>query len=406
MRPWMPAATLALVLGSCGRPPAPQPAAHTEKEPKEAGHSSRYIEEAGVVELSLEAQKRVGLEVRPVALGEVELELVAPGTVIPMDTRIGEVRPLAHGRLLQVFVKVGDRVEPQQVLARFDNIEAGELRAQADAARAELQKLKIQHGQAERQAERSRSLVSIGAVPAREAESAEAEAKALAEAIRAQQSTLDGVSARLRRFGIEGGAPADSITSLRSPFRGVIVRMGAAPGDVVEPSSMLFSVADLSRVYVEAQVYEKDLGRIRPGQPAFVSFEAYPGRRFPARVAVIKDILDPRTRTAGVRCEVANPDGKLRLEMFATVALPTTATHQGLVVPYDAIQTINRRQVVFVRQDELHFEARPVKALGEGAQVEIVAGLKPGEPVVMKGAFHVKSVFLARELKSEHGEHD
>ncbi|MGH9460254.1 MAG: efflux RND transporter periplasmic adaptor subunit, partial [Vicinamibacteria bacterium] len=179
----------------------------------------------------------------------------------------------------------------------------------------------------------------------------------------------------------------------------------AAPGDVVDSSSTLLSLADLSRVYVEGQVYERDLGKIRLGQPARISVEAYPGESFQGRVVAIRDVLDPQTRTAGVRCEVDNSSGRLKLEMFATLSVPTSESHSALSVPADAVQTINRRQIIFVREGELHFGAREVQVIGDGRDVEVAAGLKDGEPIVTKGAFQLKSAYLARQLQAEHG-HD
>jgi cobalt-zinc-cadmium efflux system membrane fusion protein len=389
---------------SCSRAPVAAPAAE-----KEAGeeHPEKHLEAANVIEMSLEAQRRAGIEVAPAASGRVQSQLSVTGTVQPVDTRVVEVRPLAHGRLQGVFVKVGDCVEKDQPLAEFDNIQAGELISQINSAQAELQRLKIQSANAMKQADRTLRLAKLGAAAAREAESAEAEAEAMAEAVHAQESAILGLKARLKRFGLEPKAdPSASLTTLVSPFAGVVVRMEAAPGDAVEPSTILFSVADLSRVYVEARVYEKDLGRIRAGQPAYVTVEAYPDQRLPARVVAIKDILDKETRTAAVRCELANPDGKLKLEMFAAVVLPTSEAHQGLSLPHEAVHTVNRRRVVFVRQDSVHFEVREVKILGDGDRLEIIGGLKLGEPVVVRGAFQLKSVYLSRELKTEHGEHD
>lgn len=241
-------------------------------------------------------------------------------------------------------------------------------------------------------------------MPAKEYEAAESDAKALEEAVRAQQSTLAGLETRLRRFGASVNGDA-SLTTIRAPFAGVVIKTEAAPGDVIDSGSILFSIADLSRVYVEAQVYEKDLGRIRINQPAFITVDTYAGEVFEAKVTAIKDILNPQTRTAAVRCELANPGGKLKLEMFANLAIPTTDTHMALTLPSEAVQTINRRQVVFVRKADLHFEAREVQVLGDGGRLEISGGLKEGEPVVVKGAFQLKSAFLAKELESEHG-HD
>ncbi len=394
---------LCVALVSCGKQEQGGSASRAEKAGDEA-HGEKHIEEANVVELSQEAQKRAGVEVQPVRMSRVEVQIKATGTVQPIDSRIVHIRPLARGRVVEVMARIGDRVEKDQVLARFDNIEAGELASQVDSARAELQRIRIQHANARRQAERARSLLELGAVPAKEYEAAEAEAKALEEAVRAQQSTLGGLETRLKRFGASFNGDA-SLTMIRAPFAGVVVKTEAAPGDVIDSGTMLYSVADLSRVYVEAQVYEKDLGKIRLGQPALITVDTYAGEVFEGRVAAIKDILNPQTRTATVRCELANPSGRLRLEMFANLAIPTTDTHMALSVPSEAVQTINRRQVVFVRKAELHYEAREVQVLGDGARMEITAGLREGEPVVVKGAFQLKSVFLARELESEHS-HD
>lgn len=391
-----------LALASCAKKEAAE-AVKPERAGDEA-HAEKHIEEANVVELSAEAQRRAGLGIEEVKPGKVEVQIKATGTVQPIDSRIVHLRPLARGRVMQVLARIGDRVEKDQVLARFDNIEAGELSSQIDAARAELQRIRIQLANSRRKAERARNLLEVGAVPAKEYEAAESDSRALEEAVRAQQSTLAGLETRLKRFGASFNGDA-SLTTIRAPFAGVVIKTEAAPGDVIDSGSILFSVADLSRVYVEAQVYEKDLGRIRINQPAFITVDTYAGEVFEARVTAIKDILNPQTRTAAVRCELANPGGKLKLEMFANLAIPTTDTHMALTVPSEAVQTINRRQVVFIRKADLHFEAREVQVLGDGARLEISGGLKEGEPVVVKGAFQLKSAFLAKELESEHG-HD
>ena len=391
-----------LALASCAKKEAAE-AVRPERASDEA-HGEKHIEEANVIELSDEAQRRAGLVIEEVKPGKVEVQIKATGTVQPIDSRIVHLRPLARGRVMQVLARIGDRVEKDQVLARFDNIEAGELSSQIDATRAELQRIRILLANSRRQAERTRNLLEVGAVPAKEYEAAESDARALEEAVRAQQSTLAGLETRLKRFGASFNGDA-SLTTIRAPFAGVVIRTEAAPGDVIDSGSILFSIADLSRVYVEAQVYEKDLGRIRINQTVLITVDTYAGEVFEARVTAIKDILNPQTRTAAVRCELANPGGKLKLEMFANLAIPTTDTHMALTVPSEAVQTINRRQVVFVRKADLHFEAREVQVLGDGARLEISGGLKEREAVVVKGAFQLKSAFLAKELESEHG-HD
>ena len=394
---------LVLTVAGCSRKgDAPREAPGEAKRVRDEAHPEKYIEQANVVELSLDAQKRAGIEVAPARVRTVQAEVRVTGSIQPIDNRIVHLRPLAKGRIEQVLAKVGDRVQKDQVVAILDNIEAGELGSQLATAQAELQRLRLQQVNARRQAERSRSLVDIGAVPAKEAEAAETESRALEEAVRAQESTMSGIEIRLKRFGGTTNGTTSG-TAIRAPFAGVVVSAESAPGDVVDSASVMFSVADLSRVYVDAQVYEKDLGKIRIGQLAIITIDAFPNQNLQGRVAVIRNILNPQTRTVAVRCEVDNPDGRLRLEMFANVVIPTTDTHTALAVPADAVQTINRRRVVFVRKAELHFEAREVEVLGDGSLAEITAGLQGGEAVVVKGAFQLKSAFLARQLESEHG---
>lgn len=404
-RIWMIVLAVAL-LGACGKRAAVEGEGDSKKaKVQEAAepHRENYIEEANVVELAGEAQRRAGIEVTPLAMGTAAAEVLLTGSVQPIDSKVSEVRPLARGRVTQVSAKLSDRVQSGQVLAVFDNIEAGELASQHSTAQAELQRLRVQQANAQRQAERSRSLVSIGAVPAKDAENAEAEVKAIAESIRAQEAAVAGIASRLTRFGVQPGAdPGNATASIRAPFSGVIVKLNVAPGAVIDPTMALFSIADLSSVYVEAQVFEKDLGRIRTGQPTQVRFEAYPGETFTGRVVSIRDILDPQTRTAGVRIEMPNPANRLRLEMFATVELPTLGTHAAMTVPTEAVQTINRRPVVFIKQDALHFAAREVVTAGEGLTKELVSGVKEGELVVVKGSYQLKSVFLSRQTGEEH----
>lgn len=395
-----------VLLGACGKRAAveEQTDAKKTKAPEAAEpHRENYIEEANVVELAVEAQRRAGIEVAPLTMGTADAEVLLTGSVQPIDSKVSEVRPLARGRVTQVNAKLGDRVQSGQVLAQFDNIEAGELASQHSSALAELQRLRVQQANAQRQAERSRSLVSIGAVPAKDAENAEAEVRAISQSIRAQEATTAGLASRLTRFGVQPGAdPGNATASIRAPFAGVVVKLNVAPGAVIDSTMPLFSIADLSSVYMEAQVFEKDLGRIRTGQQTKVRFEAYPGETFTGRVVSIRDILDPATRTAGVRIEMPNPANRFRLEMFATVELPTLGTHAALTVPTEAVQTINRRPVVFVKQDALHFAAREVATAGEGLIKELVSGVKEGELVVVKGAYQLKSVFLSRQTGEEH----
>jgi cobalt-zinc-cadmium efflux system membrane fusion protein len=220
------------------------------------------------------------------------------------------------------------------------------------------------------------------------------------EAVRAQESLLAGLGSKLRRFGLtEDEFQTSSITTIRSPFPGVVIRVQAAPGDVVDPGTGLFSITDLSEVWVQAEVYEGDLGRIRLGQPARISVGTYPDETFSGTVTYVSDTLDPKTRAARVRCVVPNSDRRLKLDMFATVEVPTTVSRTVLAVPTAAVQEIGGRHVVFVRESDHTFRARVV-TIGAvtGRFTEILSGLQEREPVVVQGAYHLKSIRTIQEL--------
>ena len=359
--------------------------------------------EDGTVEMGLEAQRHVGMQFAPVVVSQLTEYLHVTGTVQPIDSKVGQIRPLARGRLQEVLVQVGDRVQSGQPLARFDNIEAGELASQYESARAELQKLRVQAAAISKQVERNRRLSEIGAVPSKDYEMSLAEQEALAESIKSQESVLAGIAARLRRFGLDEASPQPvAATVIRAPFSGVVTKVQTSPGEVVDPERVLFSLADISRVWVQAEVYEKDLGRIQLGQTAFITVDTYPGEKFPGRVSYVSDSLDAQTRTVRVRCEVPNADHRLKLEMFVSVRLPTKFSRKAIAVPSGAIQDLEGKSVVFVRAGQTRFEIRRIQpgSIVDG-QTEVAAGIRAGEVIVVQGAFHLKSVALGKELGEE-----
>src|SRR5262245_59752805 len=165
-----------------------------------------------------------------------------------------------------------------------------------------------------------------------------------------------------------------------------IVRgMRAMPGDV------LYRIVDRSAVWVEAGIYEPDLGAVRVGQRGALSFQSYPGETFSGRVIFIAPQLDEQTRTVAVRFELPNPGGRLRAGMFATVDL-TVPLGRGLAVPSDAVLDSGRRQLVFVSEGDGYFDPREVTVgHAEGGRTQILNGLKEGERVAESAAFLIDS---------------
>ncbi|HEY1213367.1 MAG TPA: efflux RND transporter periplasmic adaptor subunit [Bryobacteraceae bacterium] len=378
-----------ILLSGCKHKPEPDETKTSEAE---------TIEKKNEVEMLLPAQGHIGLKVAAANITALNEYFRAVGTVQPIDSRVAEVSPLSRGRIVEVKAKVGDRVRAGQTLALFDNLEAIDLSAQEQSARAEIAKLNAQLVPATRQTERSRHLADIGASPEKEAESSKAEEQGIRASIESQQAVLRGIQQRLHRYGATSSAEG-SITALKAPFSGEVTKAPVSSGEVIEPGRETFTVADLSRVWVQAEVYEKDLGRIRLGQDASIRVDTYPNETFGGRVAYISDVLDPQTRTARVRCEVDNRDMRLKTDMFANIELPTRFSKQTLAVPSSALQEVEGKNVVFVQLAPTRFEVRPVeKGVTVNDLTEVVSGLKPGEQVVSQGAFHLKSILAGGEL--------
>jgi membrane fusion protein, heavy metal efflux system len=382
---------LCLALASCSK-----------TKPEESPEKTEKVA-SGLVTMEPAAQQHVGMKISPAKMTQLTEYLHVTGTVQPVDSRVSQVRSLARGRLLDVRGKVGDRVRAGQALAHIDNLEAGELTTQLSSARAERQRFKVLLAAQAKQVDRNQKLSDIGAVPLKDYEQSRAEFQALEESLRSQDAVIAGLTTRLRRFGrSDPDAATAVVTAITAPFDGIITNAVTAPGNIVESSTELFTVADISRVWVQAEVYEKDLGRLQVGQSAIIHVDTYPNEPFAGKVTYISNALDPQTRTAKVRCEVANDGVRLKLDMFATVELPTTFSRRAVAVPVGAIQQLDTRTVVFVQRGPAQFEAREITpGKNVDGQVEVIAGLREGEPVVIEGAFHLKSIIAGKDLGEE-----
>jgi len=179
--------------------------------------------------------------------------------------------------------------------------------------------------------------------------------------------------------------------TFNSPVTGYITERNALPNMYVQPETKLYTVADLSSVWVSAQVFQSDLGRIKPGDPAVVTVDAYPGKTLSGRIRDIIPQVDMTTRTARVRIALLNPALKLKPGMYVNVALHVPLGRQ-LVVPSSAVLHAGLRQLVFVSRGEGVFQPREVQTSGQaGDKTIIIKGLKAGEPIVISAGFLIDS---------------
>jgi len=195
----------------------------------------------------------------------------------------------------------------------------------------------------------------------------------------------DEIAAMVRR-----GKPDEAVT-IRSPAAGYVVALNVVQGDRVDPDRELFEVADLSRVWAIADVYERDLARVKPGLAATLLLDAYPGERFDGRIEYVYPRLDSETRTLPVRVAFANAQGALKPGLFGTVEIRLLAK-SGVTVPSEAVIDTGDRRYVFVETAPGHFEPRVV-TMGErsGDQAEILEGVAEGERVASSGNFFIDS---------------
>jgi Cu(I)/Ag(I) efflux system membrane fusion protein len=212
---------------------------------------------------------------------------------------------------------------------------------------------------------------------------------ALVAAARRKLELWDVPRSEIERFE-RSGEGSRTITFF-SPATGVVTKKEVVPGMRVAAGDMPFEVVDLSRVWFLADAYESDLSQVKVGMPAKLTLKAFPNRAFKGRVAFIDPVLDPKTRTAKVRIEFANPTGELRPEMFGEAVLRENG-HQGLRIPADAVIHSGTKSVVFVALQGGKFQPREVE-LGQGDSefVEVLSGLQQGDGVVTRANFLIDS---------------
>ena len=361
-----------------------------------------------VVAIDRETQRRIGLTVVTAQTATLQQRIRVTGIVGPNEVRLAHIRPPGRGVIQKVFVRPGDRVVRGQPLVQYDNIELGEAMAEYRITHAALQSAQAATDVATRALERARKLTDLGAMAQSEYERRRAEEAAALAAVNSQEAAVASVGRKLQRFGVDPATlsrtpdPAlsgPSLGLLRAPFAGAIVVAQAAEGGTATPDADLFTLADLSTVWIQANVSERDIASLEEGQKVEVHVDAYPDESFSGRLASVSDLLDPDTRTVRVRCEVVNRGNRLKLQMFAAVDIPTMRPTQALMVPAAAVQQLDTRTIVFVRTGDTNFQVRGV-TLGRTSadRVEVTAGLAPGEVIVVEGAVMLKSKLRIGEI--------
>ena len=313
---------------------------------------------------------------------EAKPELSVTGVVGPDVSRAVPVVSLASGRVVDLRVRLGDRVQKGQLLLRIQS-------ADVAAAFSDYRKAVADRALAERQLERAAVLFERGAIAQKDEEVAQdSAAKARVD--------VENATERLRVLGVDASRPPTPIVDVVAPASGVITEQNvtnAAGVKSLDNSPNLFTISDLSRVWIICDVYENDLRTVQVGDTAEIRIAAFPDRVLKGRISNIGAILDPAIRTAKVRVEVANPD-LLRIGMFVTATFLGRSTETRAVVPAAAVLHLHDRDWVYVPIADGRFERREVvggQMLPDKMQ-ELRSGLRPGERVVANALVFQNSV--------------
>lgn len=340
---------------------------------------------AGTVKISLDKVQLLGVRTEPAAERELRRAVQAVGTIQANERMLYKVTPRFEGWIEKLQVNTtGQAVTRGQPLMEVYSPEL--LTAQEEY------------------------LIALRAIEESRASGPEAQA--------VMQRMAEGVLRRLHNWGIAQSeletlrqeGKARQLLTYRSPAAGVVLQKPSVQGMRFMPGETLYEIADLSVVWLVAEVFERDLGQVKVGQQARLRILAYPEREFAGKVVFVSPTLEPDTRTARVRVELANPGGLLKPSMYGSVDLVGGhARGKALAVPDSAVLDSGTRQLVLVQRGEGLFEPRTVK-LGMRAEgyVEVIDGVAAGESVVVRANFLIdaeSNLKAALETFGGHGGH-
>jgi len=350
--------------------PAPQP--KTAEPAKSATPSTVDIDAEMLRDLRITTTKveaRAGGEAVSL-LGELRVD----------EARYAEVGSPVSARAMRLLAAAGDQVRSGQALAELQSTEVGKARADLAMAnsRAEL---------AERVLTRKRGLAEERIVPEREVQEAESQASVAKAEAQSARSALQALGAT------DPAGPDPSRFILRTPVSGTVIERTVAVGQMVDPAKALFEIADLSRVWLIVQAFERDAVRVTMGAPARITLPAIPGRTFDGTVKLVGRRVDVESRTVPVRLELPNRDQMLRPGMSATAAIMLSESGDHIItIPVASLQRLQDRWVVFIPKSDRAFEIRTVgRGRDLAGEVEILTGLRALETVVVDGSFLLKA---------------
>jgi cobalt-zinc-cadmium efflux system membrane fusion protein len=338
--------------------------------------------------------KHGGVIWEPSSLGTSASVATIPAQLLPNEDRTSRLGAPARGRVLAVRVQPGDRVTQGQLLVTLQSPDAGMAQSDVSKSVAEMSTRRATAVYARSARDRAERLLAIKAIPRQDYERAVADDEAARAGLAQAEAEHRRALGTARQLGADGASSSGEIV-LRSPLNGVVLQRTAVPGSVVEAGAPLVVVTDPSSLWLQVNSAEKFAAMFRTGGQLRFNVPAFPGETFTARVTSVGAGLDPETRTLLVRGTVPS-GGKLKAEMIASVVAAGSDQITAVILPEDAIQTLDGKSVVFLATPDskggAFFQPKFVE-IGTRAngRIAVLRGLSKGDIVVTRGAISVRA---------------
>ncbi len=390
---------------ACNRGTASTPSSeHAAQNP--AGNQANK----GEIVLPASEQATAKIQTEAVVLSEAPDVLRLTGRITLADDRNWHVGVRTEGAVAEVYAGLGDHVKKDQVLARYHADQVHDLRAQYRSATANLTKAKAGAALAQRNYERMQTLLGLKAASVQQVEQAKQDLVSTEAEVQSAQSDVDRARDLLEHdLHVRADAPSgnrDEIgdeVPILAPATGYVIEKRVTPGKSVSPSEGdAFVIGDLAQVWMLVSVRPEHLSELRVGQAATVTLPGMSGQRFSGKIMYLGQEFDATTRAMQARIVLDNRGNLLRPEMLANAEISTGSRKPTILVVSDAVQQINGQDAVFVRTAADRFVVRAVR-IGEtvNGKTPVLEGLKPGEQIVVRGSFILKSQLLRASMEGE-----
>jgi len=383
-RAGIPLFTALAILAGCGK-------SVTSAEDKHESPTAKAPSQ-GLVEFNRDAAKLRQIATEPVhTVAMPAEEITAPAKIEANPNRVGHALMPVPGRIVSVRVKLGDAVVQGQPLVSVDSPSISDAESAYTQSEAGVRQADVTLAKANADLARSKELFDHGALASKEVLVAEAAADMAKAAVEQAKAARDQSRQKLEHLGLKPGQAQQQVT-VAAPISGKVLEINAVQGEYHnEINASLFTIADLSRVWVSSDVPESAIRFCHVGGQAELDLIAYPNETFRARVTRIADIVDPETRTVKVTAELDNPNGRLRPQMFGRLHY-AGSTRPTIWVPEAAVVQVDGKDAVFVEEAPGRFRATPIQ-LGRrhNSGFAVLAGLASGQRVVTTGTVYVKA---------------